>query len=333
MAKIVPLSPDSFPPPESAKLAAEFAILAKQDARAARLLYRNRLYGLSAFHVQQGVEKATKAVTLLMGFVEPTHEQLVRGVGHDSLNSVTVSLADFVEHTIKQWDESQRKAKESSDYAKGLTIVDAVMVALKERYIHETNDPHEVQKREEGMKNFLTMSERFAQMGASVEKVRNLDGIRSQLAALKGLLKKQRGYVWRSTMGLETNPGLETTISELRGRARQAEEALKAMKVFKSPKALKLLSDPDYIFYLSYIHGISFHMAMNLAVLTMFHEEPPRYPPLGAKDYWTFDAYGADSKFVKLLPELIEWTATYCEATAQGSNSVLVHYANLKTNI
>ena len=57
------------------------------------------------------------------------------------------------------------------------------------------------------MKNFLTMSERFAQMGASVEKVRNLDGIMSQSAALKGLLKKQRGYVWRSTMGLETIRG------------------------------------------------------------------------------------------------------------------------------
>ena len=132
-------------------------------------------------------------------------------------------------------------------------------------------------------------------------------------------------------MGLETNPGLETTISALRTRASQAEKEMEAMKLFKSPETLKLVSDADYILYFGYIRGIAFHMAMNLAVLTMFHEEPPRYPPLGPKDYWTFDAYGADSKFVKLLPELLEWTGMFCDATFEGSKMVVSHYS--KTSV
>lgn len=163
-------------------------------------------------------------------------------------------------------------------------------------------------------------------MGAGLDKARDVSKIRAQLAALPGLIKKNRGYLWKSTMGLETNPGLQTTVSALRNRANQAEKELQAIKVFRSPKLAKWLSDPDFIFYFSYIRGIAFHMAMNLAVVTMFHEQPPRYPPLG-RDYWKFDAYGSDSGFVKLLPELIKWTTIYCEATEAGSKSVIAHYS------
>lgn len=136
MVKIVPSTPDTYPPLESAKLAFEFAIVARQDARAAKLLYRNRLYGLSAFHVQQAVEKATKAIALLMGFVEPTPDNLVIGVGHDTILGVTTSFPDFVEATVKQWDELTTKMNDNADFDKALTIIDGILMALKEAYIH-----------------------------------------------------------------------------------------------------------------------------------------------------------------------------------------------------
>ena len=204
MAKIVPLTPDSFPPPESAKLAAEFAILARQDARAARLLYRNHLYGLSAFHVQQAVEKATKAVGLLMGLVEP--KDLATVVSHNSLNAVILSLADYVQSIVDNWDASVKKAKGTPDYEKAVVMVDLVMGSIKEYYVKEASSPEEALERESQVKNILTLGEILAKTGADVDKVRDVARLRAQIETLRGLVKDQKGYVWRSTMGIQENP-------------------------------------------------------------------------------------------------------------------------------
>jgi HEPN domain-containing protein len=324
---IVPLSANSFPSPKSAKLAHEFAILARQDGRAAKFLYKHKLYGLSVFHSQQGVEKATKAVGLLMGLIEPTASHLLTVVSHNSLNAITLRLAEYVESIINQWDKTMKIAKESPDFEKGVTMMDTFMALIFSAYVKEAKDPEEAAKREDEVKKIPTWRERFERTQAGVEKARDVQALKEQLAALHSLMKSRRGYVWKSTMGLEPNPGMDTVIASLRTQAKQAEEALKAMKRMNTSQVANLLSDPEFIFYFSYIQGIAFQMAMNIAVLTMWHEEAPRYPPIRDSDYWTFDAYTKDARLVKLLPELIKWTAVYCEAALEGSKAVLAHYS------
>jgi HEPN domain-containing protein len=307
-------------------LASQFAELAKQDARAARLLYSRHLYGLSAFHCQQGVEKATKAVALLMGLIEPSPEHLVKVVGHNSLNAVILSLADFVELTITQWDATMKAAKESADFDKGVTLIDSVYAQILESYIKGANDPEEALKRENEVKKIPTMRERFEQTQVGIDKSRDVPALRRQLATARDIVQSRKGYLWRSTMGLEPNEGIDTTISSLRTQASQAEEGLKGIKMLKTMKMTKLLSDPEHIFYFSHIQGMAFQMALNMAVLTMWHEEAPRYPPVRDSDYWIFNPYTKDTKLVRLLPELTKWTVTYCEAAYQGSQAVLAHY-------
>ena len=55
---------------------------AKEDVRAARLLRRRGLLSLSIYHLQQAVEKATKAYALDFGVVEP--RELRTKIGHTS---------------------------------------------------------------------------------------------------------------------------------------------------------------------------------------------------------------------------------------------------------
>lgn len=300
--------------------------MARQDARAAKLLYKHHLYGLSAFHCQQGVEKATKAVGLLMGLIDPTDTHLVKAVGHNSLNAIILRLAEFVQSTITQWDKAMKLAKESPDFEKGVTVLDTFMGSILSAYVMEAKDPQEALKRELEVKKIPTWKQRFEQTQAGIDKSRDVPALKKQLATLQELIKSRKGYLWRSTMGLEANLGIDSTISSLRTQARQAEEALKAIRMLKTPKLTKLLSDPEYIFYFSHIQGMAFQMAMNIAVLTMWHEEAPRYPPVRDSDYWVFNPYTKDAKLVTLLPELTKWTATYCEAAYQGSQAVLAHY-------
>lgn len=43
-----------------------------------------------------------------------------------------------------------------------------------------------------------------------------------------------------------------------------------------------------------------------LSLLTTWHHEPARYPPLGKRDYWDPDVYKEGTPYVDALPELID---------------------------
>lgn len=73
-----------FPSKETAGLALSFAQLSKNDLDASKLLFQKGLFALAIFHLQQAVEKAAKAVGLMVGLVK-SKDNLTKEVGHRTL--------------------------------------------------------------------------------------------------------------------------------------------------------------------------------------------------------------------------------------------------------
>jgi len=68
--------------PKATALMKGYLVASKQDLRASKILYRRHIFALATYHLQQCVEKATKAFVLGTGMA--TVEE-VRDIGHDSL--------------------------------------------------------------------------------------------------------------------------------------------------------------------------------------------------------------------------------------------------------
>lgn len=68
--------------PEKEALIKGFLRISRDDLEASRLLHERELFALAVYHLQQAVEKATKAQILLSGRI--TVEE-IRGIRHDSL--------------------------------------------------------------------------------------------------------------------------------------------------------------------------------------------------------------------------------------------------------
>jgi HEPN domain-containing protein len=70
-------------PPSQRRIreAQEFLDLAHQDLTASRLLYDAQIFNLACYHIQQSVEKTTKAYHKLLGILK---DKAIRGTGHDT---------------------------------------------------------------------------------------------------------------------------------------------------------------------------------------------------------------------------------------------------------
>lgn len=78
------------------EFAEELMFCAEQDTKASRLLFKNRLFSLSMFHLQQSVEKLAKAYLISYGVVD---EQDLKRIGHDSpMTFVEIAevMSDFI---------------------------------------------------------------------------------------------------------------------------------------------------------------------------------------------------------------------------------------------
>jgi hypothetical protein len=59
----------------------------------------------------------------------------------------------------------------------------------------------------------------------------------------------------------------------------------------------------------------------SLSLLTCWHFEPARYPPMG--EYWDANAYTASTPYVKAIPELIGYAETAVNHTIKASEVAL----------
>jgi HEPN domain-containing protein len=71
---------------EAAELALEFSHFANMDLRAAETVFRQKLPGVSLYHLQQAVEKASKGFGVLVGASELDLTKLAKEIGHTPLS-------------------------------------------------------------------------------------------------------------------------------------------------------------------------------------------------------------------------------------------------------
>jgi HEPN domain-containing protein len=94
-----------FPSPKAIELAKSFSLVALEDAIGAKQMFRKKLYSLAVYHLQQSVEKSTKATGLLSGFLHPTVSDL-RAVSHKSVLAVLLRMPAKVEKAKAMFSES-----------------------------------------------------------------------------------------------------------------------------------------------------------------------------------------------------------------------------------
>jgi hypothetical protein len=78
--------------PEKVATLRGFLRTSRDDLRAAIILYEHGIYSLAVFHLQQAVEKATKAQCLLSGIVNMKE---IKKIGHESLRGHQIIASKF----------------------------------------------------------------------------------------------------------------------------------------------------------------------------------------------------------------------------------------------
>lgn len=79
---------------------------ADDDLASARLLYHNKHYSNSLYHLQQSVEKATKAFGLGLKLVK-SHSEMKTKIGHKPLNIIGIGTGEYYNQTSKMPIEYQ----------------------------------------------------------------------------------------------------------------------------------------------------------------------------------------------------------------------------------
>ena len=81
-----------IPKSATAKVAFDFAVIAKKDFLAAKILYREKLYAQAVYALQQSVEKSAKAFGLMLGILKINE---VRSVSHRSVYALLIGMESF----------------------------------------------------------------------------------------------------------------------------------------------------------------------------------------------------------------------------------------------
>ena len=110
--------------------------------------------------------------------------------------------------------------------------------------------------------------------------------------------------MWVATLNLDkTNKFVKTALDALENNPWDKRRIVLTMKVvgFFS----KLLKDKDMV---DYYRGLmqSSPRSYSLAILTMWHEMPTRYPPISQQDYWQVGQYSSDKALLKRFPFLLK---------------------------
>jgi hypothetical protein len=104
--------PDFLPIPKGmpAKVALDFAEIAKKDFTAAKVLYKKHLYAQAVYSLQQSVEKSAKAFGLVLGVLKVNE---VRSVNHRSVYALLLGMETFTEHLAEHvsWLNTSSKSE------------------------------------------------------------------------------------------------------------------------------------------------------------------------------------------------------------------------------
>jgi hypothetical protein len=277
-----------LPDRRSVEIAFSFADIAKKDLRASKVLYEKRLYSQSIFQFQQSVEKAAKAVGLLLSLVRPTKEDLTQEVGHTALLSVLLRRRERLAQL--------RKNLGTLAAAEGLKEGRELLMRLGLPF---------------GIPEPLEMEAKLKDETIASEEADYIRRLKSH-------------DLWKIT--LESDPGRppNSAILKLLNEAETQWDSLDRFQKLFEQKLARLMSDPDTLRYILNIYGKALPEVAPLALITMWHERETRYPPLDPSDYWDPSKYTASSGLIRIYPRLHKHARRLCDGALAGARSARI---------
>jgi hypothetical protein len=266
----------------SVKLALLFAKIAREDARASAQLYTSSFIPQAIFAFQQAVEKDAKSIGLLMGSIKPTPADLKK-VSHMSLLSLLLGMPEMLDRLPAIQKVIQGKLE--GPKLKRFHLAEAFQPILKPPTISSDN----VRK--------------------AIQQIRGID----------------KGRAWKLSVTLDpkekftqTIDGMLMTAEQKWNEADQAESVLRKLeKIMRGEYKIEV--DHSGTRYFINIGVRAINEAVPLTLLTMWHEQETRYPPVSESDYWDVGMYTKSSGLVRRLHQLYQHLDRLSLSTLAGA--------------
>ena len=167
------------------------------------------------------------------------------------------------------------------------------------------------------------------EQGGDVGKILNLGSLVEKMIPLvptEAALTRDRENIrrldartmWLATLNLDRNNRVVAdALSRLKEIAWDKPDARASIGFLKQLYALIGGDDPLVEYAFSSTRALP--RAVELSLLTMWHEEPTRYPPASRLDYWDPDAYTSEKELVKQLPMLTRHAKLFCDGIYKRS--------------
>ncbi len=274
-----------IPDRKNVEVALDFADIAKKDLRASKVLYAERLYPQAVFGLEQSVEKAVKAVGLLICLVDPTKEALTRDAGHATALRILLGRHERLARLTKNL--GALAASEGLREGRDILLKLGVPPGIPDSTEMETKLKEEDNAKEEA--DYIT-------------RLRSND-------------------LWRITLEADHRRPPNTSILKMLDNAESEWASLDRLQRKFKQKLAARMSDPEVLEFVFSVYGRALPEVAPLTLITMWHERETRYPPLDGSDYWDPGRYTASSGLVKLYPRLVKHAARLCEGALSGARS------------
>lgn len=274
-----------LPDRKSVDLAFAFAEIAKKDLKASKVLYVNRLYPQAVFGLEQSVEKAVKAVGLLICLVDPTKEALTHETGHATVLRVLLGRRERLDRLRKNL--GVLAASEGLREGRDLLLKLGVPPGIPESPEMEAKLKDEANGKEEA----------------------------DYISRLKS------NDLWKITLEADPRRPPNTAILKMLDNAESGWASLDGLQRKFRQRLAPRMSDPKALEYILNVYGKAFPEVAPLTLLTMWHERETRYPPLDGSDYWDPDRYATSSGLVRLCPRLLKHAGRLCDGALVGARS------------
>jgi hypothetical protein len=255
---------------EASALALALAERARDDISSCRENYRRRRFANAAQDLQQAVEKAAKSFGLLTGTVKPTSAEM-RAVGHDSFKAFILHFWDFypklVAVTVAEAEIPSSK------------LLDNVLLRSVARNLKLVT---------ESLKKSIPPED---QLRSEIAELNSLDPAVMWKATLE--LDESNKWVHEAMLGIRQKVLITDSLQAIIGLGKTA---ISLVKVFDEETMAKTR--------LAAAVGKTGQKLFSLSLLTCWHLQAARYPPMGK--YWDLNAYTEKKPFVRMMPTFVK---------------------------
>ena len=277
-----------LPGDSAIKLALAFARIAESDLKVSKLAYKNGFYPQAVFSLQQSVEKATKAVGILMGLVNPDKDDLVGEVGHSTIKAILVRYPERIVRIRANLETLEKNPHLGPTLNKWNELVPGIPLP------HPTETKMKLIRKEEAKKQI-----------ALVELLNSRD-------------------LWKVTLEADPKNSRMAVVFKLLDDAESQWRATDWLQEVFEEKFASLMEDAATVRYILGVNMKAFPEVAPLSFLTTWHEKETRYPPVDPGDYWDPTRYTKDSGLVKLLPRVYRHATRLCDGALVGAKAALV---------